>query len=126
MQTAESLLILSIVRLEGKPGMWTALLPIDWTDFTVDTGNWIWVGPFSILFLLGKTLLSVTFLSIFGRVVDFCTGIKDFITVLVVGGDMDFGGTTFTGGGDGPFIRAVVWRVCGTFPDCRYECRFRF
>lgn len=126
-QTAESLLILSMVRLEGKPGIWTALLPTEWIDFTVGTGIWIWLGPFSTLFLLGKTLLSVTLRSMFGRVLDFWTGIKDFITVLDVGGDVDFvGGTAFTGGGDGPFIRAVVWRVCGTFPDCRYECRFRF
>jgi len=122
MHTIESLPILSMVKLDGNPGMWTALLPIDWTDLALDTDNRTWLS--SILLLFTKTLLSA-FLRIFGLVVDFWIGINDFVTVCA-GGEVDLVGWVLLGGGDGPFIRAVVCRVWGAFPDCKYECLFRF
>jgi hypothetical protein len=78
MHTTESFPILSIVKLDGNPGMWTALLPIDWMDLALDMDDRIWLS--SILFLFTKTLLSA-FRRIFGLVVDFWTGINDFVIV---------------------------------------------
>lgn len=41
---------------------------------------------------------------------------------------MDFGkAVLLAGGGDGPFMRAVVCRVCGALPpDCKYVHLFLF
>jgi len=119
--TIESLPILSMVRLAGNPGMWTALLPIDWMDLALDADDRAWL---SSILLFPKILLSA-FLRIFGLVLDFWNGISAFVIVWV-GGEIDLVGWVLLGGGDGPFIRAVVCRVWGAFPDCKYECLFRF
>lgn len=121
MQTAESLSILSIVSPEGRPGMCTVLL-FDCCELFEPLDNCTGSFPFSLLDLLTNTRLSDMFRRIFGLVVAFCVGIKDFAIVLV-GGEVDLGGGTVgavllfvPGGGDGPFRRAVVCRVCGTLP----------
>lgn len=88
MHTIVSLPILSMVKLDGNPGIWTALLPIDWTDLALDTDNRIWLS--SILLLFTKTLLSA-FLRIFGLVVDFWIGINDFV-IVCTGGEVDLVG----------------------------------
>lgn len=48
----------------------------------------------------------------FGLVIDFCRGMRDFPIVVLEGGEVDFGkAVLLTGGGDGPFMRAVVCLV---------------